>query len=244
MANAASGRLVCSRCNRPLRTKRASHATGICDGGIALDEPATARACSTRPKLDDWDALQRTRRLGRELRRPTMPASPPFEKMAANPRRFEPPADLFDTPSEMVTPTFVRAPRRSQGGQVIVWLIVMAGTLALCGGIGAIAWCLNTGLGQYWNLSLGLTLGGQGILILGLVLVAIRLWRHSRFATSKLQDVHTRLGQLQRTAEALATNRGGSLAFYADLTRGAPPQVLLSNLKGQIDQLATRLGAR
>lgn len=163
--------------------------------------------------------------------------------MPASPRRFAPPADLFETPSELVTPTSVRAPRRSQGGQVIAWLIVMAGALALCGGIGAIAWCLSTGRGQFWNLSLGLTLAGQGILILGLVLVVVRLWRNTRFATSKLQDVHTRLGQLQRTAEALATNRGGSPAFYAELARGATPQILLSNLKGQIDQLATRLGA-
>jgi hypothetical protein len=222
--------------------KRASHASGICDGGIALDEPATARACASRPTLDDWQTRQRTRQLGRELRRANIAPSQPFEQLPANPRRFEPPTALFDSASDFVTSTSVRTPRRSQGGQVIAWLIVMAGALALCGGIGAIAWCVNTGRGEFWNLSLGLTLAGQGVLIFGLILVVARLWRNSRFATGKLQDVHTRLGQLQRTAEALATNRGGAPAFYADLARGAPPQILLSNLKGQIDQLATRLG--
>ena len=95
----------------------------------------------------------------------------------------------------------------------------------------------------YWNLAIGLTLGGQGTLIFGLVLVVSRLWRNSRYATGKLQDVHARLGQLQHTADALTAMRsGGAPAFYADLVRGASPQVLLANLKGQLDQLASRIG--
>jgi hypothetical protein len=93
-------------------------------------------------------------------------------------------------------------------------------------------------------LALGLALGGQGTLILGLALVVSRLWRHSRYAAGKLQDVHARLGQLQHTAEILTTTRtgGGAPAFYADLARSASPHMLLANLKGQLDQLSTRLG--
>lgn len=91
---------------------------------------------------------------------------------------------------------------------------------------------------------MGLTLGGQGTLILGLVLVVSRLWRSSRYAGGKLQEVHARLAQLQHTADALTAMRsGGAPAFYADLVRGASPQMLLTNLKGQLDQLATRLGS-
>ena len=89
----------------------------------------------------------------------------------------------------------------------------------------------------------GLTLGGQGTLIFGLVLVVSRLWRNSRYACGKLQDVHAGSAQLQHTADALtATRSGGAPAFYADLVRGASPQMLLANLKGQLDQLATRVG--
>jgi hypothetical protein len=59
-----------------------------------------------------------------------------------------------------------------------------------------------------------------------------------------LQDVHAGLNQLQQTADVLATMRsGGAPNFYADLLRGASPQVLLANLKGQVDQLAARVGA-
>jgi hypothetical protein len=122
-------------------------------------------------------------------------------------------------------------------------LVVAAGTIALVAGVGLIGWCLSTNLMIYWDLALGLALGGQGGLILGLVLVVSRLWRNSRHAVSKLHEVHARLGQLQHTADALAATRpGGAPAFYADLVRGASPQMLLSNLKGQLDQLASQLG--
>jgi hypothetical protein len=120
----------------------------------------------------------------------------------------------------------------------------MAGSLVLISGIGLLAWSLAREQILYWNLALGLTLGGQGVLILGLVLVLARLWRNSRHATGKLQDVHSQLDKLQHTADTLTAMRsGGAPAFYADLVRGSSPQVLLANLKGQIDQLATRIGS-
>ena len=127
----------------------------------------------------------------------------------------------------------------------MAWFVVGLGAVGLIAGVGLIAWSLATAQMMYWNLALGLALGGQGMLILGLVLVVSRLWRSSRFAASKLQDVHARLGQLQHAADALTATRSVSApAFYADLVRGASPQVLLANLKGQVDQLATQLSSR
>jgi hypothetical protein len=154
-------------------------------------------------------------------------------------------AALNPAPSSSIPPVIRSQARRGEGGQLTAWLIVLAGTLLLAGGIGLIAWSLSAKQLQYWNLALGLTLGGQGTLIVGLVLVVSRLWRNSRHAAGKLQDVLARLGQLQQAADALATTRGGGApAFYADLVRGASPHVLLANLKGQVDQLATRIGSR
>jgi hypothetical protein len=127
-------------------------------------------------------------------------------------------------------------------GQLFAWLIVAAGTITLIGGVGLIGWSISTNQMQHWNLALSLALGGQGALILGLVMVVSRLWRNSRYATNKLQEMHARLGQLQNTADTISAMRGSAPAFYADLARGASPQMLLSNLKGQLDQLATRLG--
>ncbi|HVT29068.1 MAG TPA: hypothetical protein VHE81_13725, partial [Lacipirellulaceae bacterium] len=191
----------------------------------------------------------------RELRRPAPAVGVRTPSFTTDRLRFEPPHDLFGQIERATTPSLATADLqptlnalsqlpRSDGSQVVAWLVVIVGVLALAGGVGLIAWSLSTQQMPYWNLALGLTLGGQGTLILGLVLVTSRLWRNSRYATTKLQEVHSRLGQLQHAAESLAATRaGGAPAFYADLVRGASPHVLLANIKGQVDQLATRLSS-
>lgn len=255
VAHALSGRTVCSRCQRPMRSGKPMHAAAICDEGLALDDPAAAAVAAAPPLANDWQSQQRARRLERELRRSTIEAPAASSVPLQGPRRFDPPKQLFDSIQQVSAPSLISitpqlsAPthagsRRMQGGQVIAWMIVVAGMLVLAAGIGLVAWSLAARQMLYWNLAIGLTLGGQGALIFGLVLVLSRLWRNSRYASGKLQDVHTRLGQLQQTADVLATMRaGGAPSFYTDLMRGASPQVLLANLKGQVDQLAARVGA-
>jgi hypothetical protein len=255
VAHAKSGRTVCSRCQQPLLVENPAHASKIRDDGLALDEPVAVLAAAAPPVGDyDWQSREQVRRLVRQLRRPTMHESrgpiPAFNTS----RRLDPPQNLgsllvadaapaFAPISDGLAPATNRK-RRAEAGQVVAWLIVIVGALALAGGLGLIGWSLSNAEMRYWNEALGLTLGGQGILIFGLVLVVTRLWRNSRYASNRLQDVHARLAQLQRTADAISAMRsGGAPAFYADLVRGASPQVLLANLKGQLDQLATRLGS-
>src|SRR5688500_8405451 len=251
--HAVSGRMVCSRCQRPMRSK-SSHATPVCDDGIALDEPVAAAVASALPRLDDWQARQRIHRLGRALRRVGVASNERRNTSPQSAIRFDPPRDLTELldPSSfsqafapVVSGPAIRATagRRTEGGQIMAWLVVVTGTLLLTGGVGLIVWSPSAGQLHYWDLALGLTLGGQGTLILGLVLVVSRLWRNSRYATGKLQDVHARLSQLQQTAETLAAVRTpGAPAFYSELVRGASPHVMLANLKGQVDQLAARVG--
>jgi hypothetical protein len=243
--------MVCARCQRPFPTGQPAHAASICDDGIELDEPAAAMAAAAPPlRGDDWSSRQRARNLARELRRPHFATTQSKPRGAAY--RFDPPQHLFAELRQIEAPGVVggfphqlasnRRPRGAEGQQITAWLIVAIGAIGLAAGIGLVAWSLNTGRMMHWNLALGLTLGGQGTLILGLVLAVSRLWRSSRYAAQRLQDVHVRLAQLQHTADALtATRAGGAPAFYADLVRGASPHVMLANLKGQVDQLATRL---
>jgi hypothetical protein len=254
VSHALSGRIVCSRCQRPMRSNKPVHAAAICDDGLALDDPAAAAVAAAPPLHDNWQAQQRTRRLVRELRRTTIDKAPAPALQLQGPRRFDPPQGLFDSLEQSippnvspVSPQFGLSARAGSGGtqgsQVFAWLVVLVGMLVLAGGIGLVAWSLAARHLLYWNLAMGLTLGGQGVLIFGLLLVVSRLWRNSRYATGKLQNVHARLGQLQQTADVLVTMRsGGAPAFYTDLVNGASPQVLLANLKGQVDQLAARIG--
>ena len=235
--------------------RKQDHTSPICDEGIELTERvATAVAAAPPIRTDDWSTRQRTRELNRTLRPPMRIGASAATVTPHSPRRFDPPQNLFEQAERVTTPAIATTmptaalatqlrTRRSKTGQVFAWLVVATGTIALLAGVGLIAWSLSANQMIYWDLALGLALGGQGGLILGLVLVVSRLWRNSRYAVSKLQEVHARLGQLQHTADALtATRAGGAPAFYADLVRGASPQMLLSNLKGQLDQLATHLG--
>jgi hypothetical protein len=257
-ANPTSGRIVCSRCQQPIQKQKVPYTSRICDEGLALDEPLAAQtaapAATGAPfRTDDWAARQRVRTAARELRRPNPTTSNVPNRIAADRQRFDLPQDLFGQIEQATTPTIATlapqsfatdlAQRHNSGGQIVAWLVVIIGVLALTGGVGLIAWSLSTSQMLYWNYAIGLAMAGQGTLIFGLVLVISRLWRSSRYSASKLQDVHVRLGQLQQSSETLAATRtGGAPAFYADLVRGASPHVMLANLKGQVDQLATRVG--
>lgn len=247
------GRIACARCQQELPSADQAYATQISDAGIPLDGPTAAVAASRPPlRRDDWQTTQHVRQLSRQLGKRTYSTRSQID-FASSPRRFDPPANLFDdfvhtttyteTLPTRLPPTPISVSRRSESSQLFAWLVVVCGLLTLTAGISTIAWSLVTEQMMYWNLALGLTLGGQGALILGLVLVVTRLWRNSRFASGKLLEVHTRLAQLQTTADTLATMRSGGSApaFYADLVRGASPQVMLANLKGQLDQLATHV---
>jgi hypothetical protein len=223
------------------------HAVGISEAGIALDDAAALELVDRVPPLlaDNWQLRRRTRELGRKLRHdPT-----------GMRRRVDPPQGMFATladqtaspivdPGSQVRQKYTTPAPKPEAGQFVAWLVTLLGIAALTGGLGLLGWTLARGIGQYWSHGLALTLAGQGILIFGLVLVVTRLWRNSRYATGKLHEVHMELGQLQRTADAISAMRtGGSPAFYGELVRGASPQMLLTNLKGQLDQLAARLNA-
>jgi hypothetical protein len=235
-----------------MAARRQAHATAICDEGIELTEQAVPRKSANPPlRADDWATRQRARELDRALRRPMYFGGSSVNSTTPGTRRFDPPQSLLDQyatvpPPTVATTVSTTPPVRqshSRAGQVMAWLVVASGTIVLLAGIGLIGWSLSAKQMQHWNLALSLTLGGQGALILGLVMVVSRLWRNSRYAASKLQEMHARLGQLQNTADTISAMRGGAPAFYADLARGASPQMLLSNLKGQLDQLATRFGS-
>jgi hypothetical protein len=255
VANAASGRIVCTRCQRPLTGSRASAAASICDEGIALDETEIVRRPPAPPLLDDWSARQHARRLDRKLRPASSAAgSSPFDRTHAK-LRFDPPQNLFDhvqhaPPPAIATENLPGAARRNRshrnkGSQLVSWFFVLTGVAITGAGLGLIYRSFAYSQPQFWNLGLSLSIGGQATLVFGLAMVVMHLWANSRHAIGKLQDVHTRLAELQHTADALTAMRsGGAPTFYADLARGASPQMLLTNLKGQLDQLASRLGTR
>ena len=91
-------------------------------------------------------------------------------------------------------------------------------------------------------MGLPIALGGQVALVVGLILQLDRLWQAHRHAIQKVEHVDARSHQLKdTTAAADAAHDGPRGAFYAHWAGGAGPEVLLADVRGQIDRRAARL---
>ena len=125
---------------------------------------------------------------------------------------------------------------------MMAWMLATLGTMGMLFGVGMLAWSLAAPEPLLWNWGLGITLAGQSVMVAALIQLLASLWNQSRLATSRLAAVQDDLDELQRTADVLvATRTGGAASFYADVARQANPQLLLVNLKGQLEELSSRL---
>jgi hypothetical protein len=125
---------------------------------------------------------------------------------------------------------------------VLPWSLFLLGTAGFLGGATLLGWSTLSGRQELWNLGLPATLIGQLALLTGLVLQTQRLWRHSRAAVAKLDNVDEQLHELKSTATLWSASHGpASSQFYSHLAGGAGSQLLLSDLKSQIDLLAMKL---
>jgi hypothetical protein len=124
----------------------------------------------------------------------------------------------------------------------LAWGALSLGTMAfVCGGI-LLGWSLVAGRHELWTVGMPAALGGQIALLIGLVLQLDRLWHQSRHAAAKLERVDEQLHELKATTTLLGTSHaspGG--AFYAHLAGGAGTDLLLSDLKAQLDLLALKI---
>jgi len=128
---------------------------------------------------------------------------------------------------------------------VLTWIALALGMTAFaCGGM-LLGWSLVAGRDELWTLGLPIALGGQIGLLVGLVLQLDRLWHDSRHAAAKLDDVDQQLHELRTATTLLGTSHTSpASAFYSHLSYGASPQLLLSDLKSQLDLLALRIAQR
>jgi hypothetical protein len=110
----------------------------------------------------------------------------------------------------------------------------------VCGGV-LLGWSLVTGRQELWSVGLPIALVGQVALLAGLILQLDRFWHDNRAAAAKLDTLDRRLDDLKTTTTMLGTTHGPSAAFYAHWAGGAGPQLLLTDLKSQLDLLAVKL---
>ena len=248
IAHSVGGEVVCVRCQQrfenspPLRMFEFDSSDDTKDG--ATDAPQ-----NPIENLTDWRTDRKFRHLAQTLRSTDTRSASRYQGLPTAHTRYDPPQDLVSE-AEQPDPNHALAgydqttPARQRGGQIMAWLLVLCGVIALAGGAIFASWSLLEEVPLYWNVGLALAFAGQGLLILGLVFVLLFLWQNSRYATGKLQEVHWQLSTVQRTAQTIVGLRNGNApAFYAELARGASPATLLANLQGQVDQLNVKLGS-
>jgi hypothetical protein len=238
-----SGRMSCARCGRPL-SPDSSHD----NRGASLAETAahgvdlgTARNAARNGSYEDWQVDQHVRqvqakagRWHRVDRARPMPVSPsmlaPHFQYAS---RTRPPKKLKRKST---------APQRSS---FVAWTVLALGLMALACGAALLACALLQERDELWSLGVPVAAGGQVGLLLGLALQLERVWQNSRYAARKLEQVDSQLAQLERATSMMHVTHGSAAqAFYAHLAHDAPAEVLLADLKGQLDLLAAEVSRR
>ena len=125
---------------------------------------------------------------------------------------------------------------------LIGWLLILCGVTAfVCGGV-LMGMSLAQGRGELWRMGLPLAIVGQGGLLVGLVFQLERVWQSHRRASARLHEVDEHVADLQTTTDLLGTTHSGpSQAFYHHMAGGANTEMMLADLKGQMDMLAVQM---
>jgi hypothetical protein len=127
---------------------------------------------------------------------------------------------------------------------MLVWTLLGGGVMAFVCGAVLLAWSLIAGRGELWTLGMPICLAGQLGLLLGLVFQLTKLWDDHRRAANQLASVDVRLADLKRSQTLLTAAAGTpGQSFYSHMVRGASPQILVADLKGQLDLLALQMAS-
>ena len=143
--------------------------------------------------------------------------------------------------SALQTPSRPKAFRRRSS--ILCWALLMLGVaLFACGG-SLIGYSLLGDRGELWSLGTPLALAGQAAFLIGLILQLDVIWYQSRQTSRNVSHLDDRLTKMQDAPEEQGELPEAKMAhrFYQDMAQGANPQLLLRDLKGQLELLANRL---
>jgi hypothetical protein len=239
VASASGKSSLCSRCQRELKFTRSS---GVLDSGIDLT--AAARSSDHAPSRDvlaDEEAKLKLRRLGHQLHtpyaRPISLEGPHFwERLAVDAPEASP-----QLRSITKTATRESSAERTASNWFLSFLLA-TGVLSFLGGAASLIWSAAFNRTYVWQWGLTVTLAAEGLLIVGLTWMAMRLWRNSRRLNRQLSEVDEQLDEIHELAGSLSAGKlSASQHYYQHFSQVANPHMLVANLRGQIDQLAERM---
>jgi hypothetical protein len=247
---ASSGQLHCGKCGNMLSRMQASDnaTSGNATSGARQPQASTFQAspadnadfehrlASAALADDDWTLEAELRGVQRLLSslKPHPAAAPAFP--GEQPPHWPPSPTAM--PAGGAKPANIPPPR----GHTIAWTILGLGLAVFACGAVLLGWSLAAGRADLWPLGMPLALLGQAGLALGVVLQLDGLWHSSRSTAAALTELDGELKTVRQATTLLSsTHSAAGQSFYLHLAEGASPQLLLADLKGQMDLLAQQM---
>jgi transcription initiation factor TFIIIB Brf1 subunit/transcription initiation factor TFIIB len=245
------GEYSCARCGEQVAPISQQSTIGPQSASAAKKEATKGGAASTaarRPPIyDGWEIDEQLRHLRRVLGRAAVPdgtADQPKFRLDAGHGVPLPHMKRTRRPSRKSKRAAAAAKEHASGDRLLAalaWTALFLGTVGFGCGLGLLGWSMNTGRQDLWTIGTPIILAGQIVLVLGLVLQLDRIWSGNRRAATRLETVDEQIHDLKAATTLLGTTHGPSSAFYAHWAGGAGAEILLSDLKSQLDLLAVKL---
>jgi hypothetical protein len=252
VARSEQGPLLCSQCENEVgeQTVLLDEASHPADSGVPLESFDARREAAEKamaPPVDELErqqTSQRMRRLGRQLR-----STPRRDlEVGISPAlRGDWSGATLEATQPQIQATYlpVRSAESVAKRSSVSWMIsllIFVGVFSFGLGLGLLAWSAAFQLPQQWQWGLTATIVAEGALILGLTWMAARLWYNSRQINRQLDGVDRQLTEIQELTGSLAgSHMSSSQHFYSHFSPSASPHMLVANLRGQVDQLASRI---
>ncbi len=244
-AEGSRGRMACPRCKSTLNEpESAAPRSGKFEQRQTnSDSDAGFAPIPMAPPFDerDWELEQELRSAERLLRSLGVNridrGHPPLPGSNAEQAFVEPARNQAE--QHLVKPS-VRS--TSNSTSIGAWFLLATGlTSGVFGGV-LLLWSWFATRPELWTFGLPFALGGQALLMLGLFVQLDYLWQNQRQATATIAEMDYELCELKKSTDEFGSSYGAqSQTFYSHMAEGASPHLLLADLKGQLDLLATKL---
>lgn len=144
--------------------------------------------------------------------------------------------------SQLPHPQMLAASRTSGSTGWTVQFLWYTGIIGfLVGGV-LLATSFHTDRVELWRVGMPTILVSQVAILLALIFQLTGIGRVGATTAERLEKVEEQVCQFRREARILGTTHGSSSqAFYGHFVEGANPTLLLADVKGQLDLLASRL---
>jgi hypothetical protein len=191
----------------------------------------------------EWDFDEELAEADRMLRRAGVPR-PKFLLRRAGEQCRPTAIERVDLPPPVpkLKLRFAPRPARNKNLPILPRLMADLGVVGFLTGVTMLVWSFVVGQAPLWQCGLAVAMGGQVILVAGLVAQFDYFRRSHREADQNLSNVDKQLTELRQATTRLSNSPDDSgRSFYVHMAEGASPHILLADLKGQLDTLAQRL---